>query len=112
MQFNSKKDYRNLLEADLKASNITPSLKNKLTHDVWAFQKCLRKLGYYINYKHPPLTKVYTIFMRLKLRSRGRKLGLSVPPNEFGPGLSIAHVGTIVVNSNAIIGSNCRYMFA
>ena len=26
----------------------------------------------------------------------------------FGPGLSIAHYGTIVVNSNAKIGKNCR----
>ena len=26
----------------------------------------------------------------------------------FGPGLSIAHAGTIVVNSNAKIGANCR----
>ncbi|AMJ86445.1 serine O-acetyltransferase [Alteromonas sp. Mac1] len=108
MQINSKQDYHNFLEADLKALNIAPNLRNKLTHDIWAFQKSLRKLEYFINCKHSPLAKIYTIFMRLKLRSRGRKLGFSIPPNVFGPGLSIAHAGTIVVNSNAIIGSNCR----
>ena len=34
--------------------------------------------------------------------------GYSIPLNVFGPGLSIAHRGTIVVNSNAKVGSNCR----
>ena len=32
----------------------------------------------------------------------------SIPLNVFGPGLSIAHYGTIVVNGNAVIGKNCR----
>lgn len=36
------------------------------------------------------------------------KLGFSIPINVFGPGLSIPHYGTIVVNSNARIGANCR----
>jgi len=35
-------------------------------------------------------------------------LGFSIPPNIFGPGLSIAHYGTIVVNKFAQIGENCR----
>ena len=34
--------------------------------------------------------------------------GYSIPPNVFGKGLSIAHRGTIVVNSHSIIGDNCR----
>lgn len=36
------------------------------------------------------------------------KLSISIKPNVFGPGLSIAHYGGIVVNPNAHIGSNCR----
>lgn len=31
-----------------------------------------------------------------------------IPKNVFGPGLSIAHYGTIVVNSQSRIRSNCR----
>ena len=108
MQINSKKDYKFFLEADRKALNIIPSLKNMLFHDIWTFQKNLRKLEYFINCKHSALAKLLTIFLRLKLRRQGRKLGFSIPPNAFGPGLSIAHAGTIVVNSNAKIGSNCR----
>ena len=29
-------------------------------------------------------------------------------PNVFGPGLSIGHHGTIVVNGNSKVGANCR----
>ena len=35
-------------------------------------------------------------------------LGLSIPPNVFGPGLGIAHDGSIVVNSRARVGAWCR----
>lgn len=38
----------------------------------------------------------------------GEKLGFSIGLNVFGPGLSIAHYGCIVVNSGARIGTNCR----
>ena len=36
------------------------------------------------------------------------KLGFTIPFNVFGPGLSIAHYGTIVVSQYAKVGSNCR----
>lgn len=36
------------------------------------------------------------------------KLGFTIPPNVFGPGLNIPHYGPIVINSNAKIGANCR----
>jgi serine O-acetyltransferase len=36
------------------------------------------------------------------------KLGISISPNTIGPGLSIAHRGTIVVNGGVRIGANCR----
>lgn len=36
------------------------------------------------------------------------RLGFSIPLNVFGSGLSIAHVGPIVVSPYARIGRNCR----
>lgn len=36
------------------------------------------------------------------------RLGFSIPPNTFGPGLSIAHRGDIIVNGAARIGADCR----
>ena len=44
----------------------------------------------------------------MKLHKNSVKLGFSIPINVFGPGLSIAHYGTIVVNSAARVGKNCR----
>lgn len=38
----------------------------------------------------------------------GLLCGFSIGLNCFGKGLSISHIGTIVVNHNARIGENCR----
>ena len=46
--------------------------------------------------------------MRNKLHKRQIKLSLFIPPNCFGPGLSIVHLGPIIVNNRARIGANCR----
>lgn len=35
-------------------------------------------------------------------------LGFTIPINIFGPGLCIAHRGTIVINKETRIGENCR----
>lgn len=43
-----------------------------------------------------------------RLKRISVKLGFSIPLNVFGPGLSIAHYGTVVVNPNCRIGSFCR----
>lgn len=46
--------------------------------------------------------------IRVLFRRQSIRLGFSIPPNVFGPGLAIVHYGTIVVNSAARIGPNCR----
>ena len=74
MRIESKSDYKMYLSADLDALNIKPTLKNKLTHDIWSFQKSLRKLEYYLNCKHGLLSRVYTVLLRLRVRKKGRKL--------------------------------------
>ena len=45
---------------------------------------------------------------KIRLKRISVRLGFSVPLNVFGPDLSIAHYGTIVVNPNCQIGSFCR----
>lgn len=104
----NKIDYNSYLDADLKALDISSSIFNYLTHDIWRFQRSLRTLEYYLNCKKGMVGKVVSKFLLLRHRKLGRKLGFSIPPNTFGKGLSIAHAGTIVVNSNARIGENCR----
>jgi serine O-acetyltransferase len=104
----TKADYYFYLQQDKIALNIKGSLKERLTHDIWHFQKALRKLEYFKNTASNVFSKLYAVYLQLKVRKLGRKLGFSIPANVFGPGLSIAHAGTIVVNGVAKIGANCR----
>jgi serine O-acetyltransferase len=75
---------------------------------IWKFQKTLRKLEYYQNCKTGVFNKFMFYFIKYKFRKISLKLGFSIPPNVFGPGLSIVHYGTIVINSNTKVGKNCR----
>ena len=79
-------------------------------NEIHSYEVCLRKLEFYENVgrKKSLLGKLLWVYYKIKHRKKGLKLGFSIAPNCFGPGLSIAHYGNIVVNSNARIGSNCR----
>ena len=48
------------------------------------------------------------LYAKYRFRKISIKLGFSIPPNVFGPGLSLAHTGNIIINPNAHIGKNCR----
>ena len=70
----------------------------------------MRKFEYYTNvgrYSNVLGKCLYEIY-KYRFRKLSMKLGFTIYPNCFGPGLSIAHYGTIVVNPNAQIGENCR----
>ena len=98
-------DYLMYLEADRISLNLNKSLKNILFDDIWKFQKLMRKLEYLTNCNK---NKMYRTFIAYKYRKLSIKLGFSIPINIFGPGLSIAQRGTIVVNEYTKIGCNCR----
>lgn len=108
MMIKNKSDYLHFLEQDRLALNVKPTLKNYLTHDIWRFQVNLRKLEFRKNTAKTLFGKAYAAYLQLKVRRLGRKLGFSIPANVFGPGLSIAHAGTIVVNGKCKVGANCR----
>ncbi len=83
------------------------TLKDWYLNPPLRFQRCLRLTEFYRNssvvgsrflfYCH------WTRLNRLRL-----KLGFTIPLGVFGPGLSISHFGTIVVNKHAVVGANCR----
>lgn len=109
----SKQDYIHYLQQDSRAmgKNHLPSsiIIEKLSPDpVWKFIKLLRKCEYYRNCKRDVFSKAYYIFLKLLFKNLSLKLGFSIPENVFGPGLAIAHYGTIVVHRNAKVGANCR----
>jgi serine O-acetyltransferase len=111
----SKEDYHYYLEADrialgvCKPKTLLAWLKGKLLPNViWEFEKTLRKVEYYKNCRSGVIAAVCRYYLTKKYHALSMSLGFSIPANVFGPGLSIAHAGTIVVNGSARIGDNCR----
>lgn len=105
MQINSRKDLKYFLERDRIALKRKKSF---FKDDIWKFEILLRKAEYYCNCMPGPLKKIGSLYKK-RLYALGRKCGgFSIPVNAFGPGLSIAHYGTIVVNETTKVGCNCR----
>ena len=106
---NSKQDYFFYLEAD-RLSLGRKTKKPIISDEIWIFQKLLRKYEYYHNCKiHSiPISRVYYSILITKYKLYSMLLGFTIPINTFGPGLNIAHRGTIIINGNAAIGENCR----
>lgn len=101
----SKSDYKDYLKADRKALGQKHTLRELMFDDVWKFQRVLRQLEYFTNCKKNVILRK---LVSIRFRYLSTKLGFTIPINVFGPGLSIAHYGTIVVNSKCKIGKNCR----
>jgi serine O-acetyltransferase len=102
----SKSDYKFYLEADKIALNCT--WKDSLFNKIWRFEKLLRKYEYYLNCKKSIIWRPYIFYLQYRYSRLGIKLGFTIPPNVFGPGLSLAHYGTIVISHYAKVGENCR----
>ena len=107
MPIQSKKDLKYYLEQDRIALK-RPSGFVMIKDNIWKFEILLRKSEYYCNCMPGILKKIGSLYKRRLYRLGAKCGGFSVPINCFGPGLSIAHCGSIVVNDTATIGKNCR----
>lgn len=110
----SKEDFQYYLKADRLANGIPFSIdfKSRLVslffpNNIWRFIVSLRKVEYYSSRSGWWFGLLKFLALR-KFRMYSVKLGYSIPPHVFGPGLSIAHYGTIVINQAAKVGNNCR----
>lgn len=104
----SKQDYQYYLEADRIALGRNRKKPTLFFDEVWVFQRLLRKVEYYKNCKTSSFYRPYYYYLYLKFYLLSLFLSFHIKPNVFGPGLSISHPGTIVVNGNAKVGANCR----
>ena len=110
-RINSKADLRFFIERD--------RINNKYSHKklfeyvkhfvspnrIVEYLDCLRRLEYHINVSKNLLLIIY---YKRKHEKLGMHLGFSIPPNTCGPGLSLPHYGSIIINPKAQIGDNCR----
>jgi serine O-acetyltransferase len=105
----SRADLRAYRAADLAAYRIDRWRPvHRLTQRPAHFQRLLRSSEYWCNVRRDPWGRLVALWFVLRVKLLGERLGYSIPRNVFGPGLSIAHVGTIVVNQDARVGARCR----
>ena len=104
----SKEDYTFYLAADKLALAIKHNRPQMFQDETWKFERLLRKVEYLENCGNNPVAKIVCLKARFALHKLSVKLGLAIPRNVFGPGLSIAHGGPIIVHSKALVGENCR----
>lgn len=112
---NSKKDLQYYISCDqralgIKKPGIAKHIKAHLLPQIWYVEYLMRKLEYAMNCsnKKNPFAKLRIAYLDFRFKSYSIKLGYSLHPNVFGPGLCLAHIGTIVVNANCRFGSNAR----
>lgn len=70
---------------------------------IWKYIKTLRCLELYTNSNkiwHQP----FLVYYRNKLNRLSVKTGFQIPPNVIGPGMTIWHWGTIIINEKTRIG--------
>jgi serine O-acetyltransferase len=102
----SRDDYKTFLDSDLNSLGVHGFRRRFLiSNEIVIFQVRLRRLEFALNCSKNPIR---ILLRRFLYRRIAIKLGFSISPNTIGPGLSIAHRGTIVVNGGARIGANCR----
>ena len=105
----TKEDLRDWLDFELKRYpnygryriyNILMMSENAVLR---RHQILLRKTEYHINSGHRFLTRIY----RMRLELFQMKWRIHIPPNVFGRGLRVMHVGEMHINGRARAGENC-----
>lgn len=105
----TKEDLKKYIDADLRSLGIEKismkmHISSILSPQIWKYEVLLRKLEYAINTN----SKIRKKILNWRFYRYGIKLGYSVSPNIFGPGLCLCHIGPVIVNANCKIGANAR----
>ncbi len=96
--------HKDALSMGFRFNSSFAKIKTFLSNPIWRFLVILRYTEYYYNVHKVPLYYLFLIYFR----KISLKLGFSIPLNVCAEGLSLPHYGTVVINSKAKIGANCR----
>ena len=100
-------DHQFYLAADLASHDLERwHWYDRYRYPIVQFQRLLRHVEYLDG--RGGMYAIVRAVQLWRLKQLGMKLGFSVPRHVFGPGLSLAHYGSIVVNGNARVGRNAR----
>lgn len=108
MPIGTRDEYEYYLEADRASLEVTRDRPRLFGDEIWRFERLLRAIEYHENCHPSLLWAPYRALLSIRLHRLSTRLGFTIPPHVFGPGLAIAHRGTIVVNACARVGANCR----
>jgi serine O-acetyltransferase len=98
-------DLKFFIRADATSRGAPVTLRNLLFDPVLRFQVLMRFDEWLLNTRKP---RIFRLPFLLWFRRLSVRLGFSMGPNIFGPGLAIVHYGTIVIDPTTRIGKNCR----
>ena len=112
----SEKDLRDYLlkdtlayRKDSKKQVLISSFCKEPTYQIKRFLYYLRKEEYNINTANGSKLKgALGLYYDRRRNVLGTRLGIEIGPNCFGPGLTIFHGGSIIVNPAVRAGNNCR----
>lgn len=93
------------VKADLRSRGDMRFWRVLVFDPVARFTMLMRLLEYLIDTKKPALIRLPLLFWYRRLSVR---LGFSVAPGIFGPGLAIVHYGLLVIDPTTRVGRNCR----
>lgn len=93
------------IRADFRSRGDKVSLKTLLFDPVARFTVLMRLLEYLADTRKPRVIRLPLLFWYRRLSVR---LGFSIAPGIFGPGLAIVHYGLLVIDPTTRIGRNCR----
>lgn len=106
----TKPDLKEYMLQDKIQLGISRRFPKPFSDKIWRYEIILRKYEYWLNKNHRGgvLTKIIRLFYHFLHSRYSAKLGISIPPNTCGKGLSIAHASCIFINHAAEIGDNLR----
>lgn len=104
----TRADYESYLRDDLTAAGLSRwTFVQRFRRPEVHYLRVLRRVELLLA-TPGTVARVQRSWYRWQLLRLSTRLGLTIPPNVFGPGLGIAHYGSIVVHSRAKVGAWCR----
>jgi serine O-acetyltransferase len=104
----TKEQLSKVLEAEGKIYNKKwyYSLPLNMTEQqiLYKHMRYLRKTEYALN-SGKRFSRYWNMFWLLHIQTR---YAISIPLNVVGEGFEIVHLGSVIINANAIIGKNCK----
>lgn len=100
----TKEEYAEYLRADKAALRVTDSLRDRYFHEIWIYQRLLRRIEYLSTGGRRWWRMPCYLWTKWRFKRWSLLLGFSISPHSIGKGLELGHYGDIVINGLARLG--------